>query len=201
MTISWHGFNYFKLKNGGHSLIFNPYSLDKTTKMTKANADVILFSDPSKIAKAKVDKKAFIIDAQGEYEVADIFVYGLALNGNIIYYVIFEGIKIAFLGEFGHEELANSHLELVEGADILILPVGGGDLTNAKEATKIIRQVEPRVVIPSCHKAGSFKLKLEPVANFVKELSVKAQEEDKLKIKKNDLPQDDMKLFILNLQK
>lgn len=201
MTISWHGFNYFRLKNGEHTLVINPYALDKATKFSKAKGDVILFSDSSQVAKIKMDSDSFVIDSQGEYEVKDVFVYGKALNGNIIYYIIFEDIKIAFLGEFGHEELANSYLELVEGADILIVPVGGGDLTTAKEAAKIIRQVEPRIVIPSCHKAGSFKLKADDVLDFIKEISTKPEIEDKFKIKKKDLPQDDMKLIILNLQK
>jgi len=200
MTISWHGFNYFQLKNPNSSLIFNPYSLDRVTKFSKAKAELILFSDPGQVAKAKFNADTFLIDSPGEYEVKDVFVYGKALNGNIIYYVIFEGIKVAFLGEFGHEELANSHLELVEGADILILPVGGGDLTTAKEAGRIIRQVEPRIVIPSCHRAGSFKLKVDPVTDFIKELGLKAEEIDKFKVKKNDLPQEDMQLIILQKQ-
>lgn len=200
MTISWHGFNYFKLKNSKTSLIFNPYALDKATKFSKANAEMILFSDPKKMTGAKINNKAFVIDSPGEYEVQDTFVYGKQLNGNIIYYVVFEGIKIAFLGEFGHDELANSHLELVEGADVLILPVGGGDLTTAKEAGKIIRQVEPRVIIPSCHKAGSFKLKADPVADFIKEIGLKPEEIDKYRFKKKDLPQEDMKLIVLQKQ-
>jgi L-ascorbate metabolism protein UlaG (beta-lactamase superfamily) len=201
MTISWHGFNYFKLKTTTNSLIFNPYGLDKVTKFSKANADLILFSDPSQIAKAKLNKEAFVIDSPGEYEVNNIFVYGRDIKGNIIYYVVFEGIKIAFLGEFSHGDLSNGDLELVEGADILILPVGGGDLTTSKEASKIIQQVEPRIVIPSCHKAGSGKLKADNVADFVKEFGVKPEEEDKYKIKKKDLPQEDVRLVILKAQK
>lgn len=200
MIISWHGFNYFKLKNTNSSLILNPYGLDKTTKFSKAKAEIILFSDPSKITEAKFNSDAFVIDSPGEYEVQDVFVYGKQLNGNIIYYIVFDDIKVAFLGEFGHEELSNSHLELVEGADILIIPVGGGDLTTAKEAGKIIRQVEPRIVIPSCHKAGAFKLKVDPVEDFVKELGLKAEEIDKFKVRKNDLPQDEMKLIVLQKQ-
>lgn len=201
MIISWYGFNYFKLKNTSHSLIFNPYGLDKVTKFSKANADIILFSDPSQIAKAKFNKEAFVVDSPGEYEISDVFVYGREIKSNIIYYIVFEGIKIAFLGEFGHDDLSNGDLELIEGADILILPVGGGDLTTAKEATKIIQQVEPRLVIPSCHKAGSGKLPVDNVADFVKEFGVKPEEEDKYKIKKKDLPQEDIKLIILKSQK
>ena len=62
MTISWHGFNYFKLKNTSHSLIFNPYGLDKVTKFSKVNADIILFSDSSQIAKTKLNKEGSITD-------------------------------------------------------------------------------------------------------------------------------------------
>jgi len=201
MTISWHGFNYFKLKNTAHSLIFNPYPLDKVSKLPTANASLVLFSDPSQTAKTKVNKEAFVIDSPGEYEVSDIFVYGREFKKNIIYYVTIEGIKIAFLGEFGHDVLANGDLELLEGADILILPVGGGELTTAKEASKIIQQVEPRIVIPSCHKAGTGKLKTDDVSDFIKEFGVKPEEEEKYKIKKQDLPQEDIKLIILKPQK
>jgi len=201
MIISWHGFNYFKLKNNTHSLIFNPYGLDKVTKFSKTNADIILFSDPSQIDQAKINKEAFVVDSPGEYEISDIFIYGREIKGNIIYFVIFEGIKIAFLGEFAHDDLANGDLELIEDCDILILPVGGGDFTTAKEASKIIQQVEPRIVIPSCYNPGSGKLKVDKVDVFVKEFGVKPEEEDKYKIKKKDLPQEDIKLIILKLQK
>ena len=201
MTISWYGFNYFKLKDISHSLIFNPYGLDKVTKFSKVNADIILFSNPDQIAKAKLNKDSFIVDSPGEYEVSGVFVYGRKVKDNIIYYIVFEGIKIAFLGEFGHDDLSNGDLELIEGADILILPVGGGDLSTAKEASKIIQQVEPRIVIPSCYKEGSGKLKADSVADFIKEFGVKPEEEEKYRIKKKDLPQEDIKLIILKAQK
>ena len=201
MQISWQGFNYFKVYNSRQTLIFNPYSLDKTTKFGKAKADVVLFSNPKNITRTKLHEQAFVIDLPGEYEVSDIFIYGQSINGNIIYLVSFEGIKIAFLGEFGHVGLTDDDLELVEGADILILPVGGGDFTTPKEAVKIIGQVEPRIVIPSCHKSGMGKLKAESINVFIKEFGVKPEEFDKLKISKKELPQEDVKLFILKPQK
>ena len=201
MIISWHGFNYFKLKDNEHSLVLNPYALDKDSKFSLVNADVILFSDPNQVAKTKFNKEAFVVDSPGEYEVSDIFVYGRNIKGNIVYYVVFEDIKIAFLGEFSHDDLSNTDLELIEGADILILPVGGGDFTTAKEATRIIQQVEPRIVIPSCYRAGSGKLKVDDVSSFIKEFGVKPEEEEKYKIKKKDLPQEDVKLIILKPQK
>lgn len=197
MLISWLGFNYFKLQNNEHSLIFNPYSLDKVTKMSKAKADIILFTDPSKVAQAKVEETAFMVTSPGEYELKDIFIYGYAIEDKIVYSVTMEDINIVFLGEFNHQELSNGDLELIEGADILILPVGGGDLTTAKEANRIINQVEPRVVIPSCYALSGFKFKAEKIDSFIKEFGVKPEEMDKFRIKKKDLQAEDVKLIIL----
>ena len=201
MQILWEGFNYFKLQNSQQTVLLNPYSLDKNISFSKIKADLALFSDPKYLELAKVKDEAFVIEAPGEYEVNEIFVYGHKINGQIIYLINFEDIKIAFLGEFGHQVLSEKDLELIEGADILILPVGGGDLTTAKEAVKIISQVEPRIVIPSCHQDGIGKLNADSVSLFVKEFGVKPETMDKLKISKKDLPQEDVKLIILEKQK
>ncbi|RJQ34297.1 hypothetical protein C4566_02335 [Candidatus Parcubacteria bacterium] len=200
MTISWHGFNYFKVKNTDHTLVFNPYSLDNVTKVAKTKADVVLFSDKSKLAQAKYDDDAFVLDTPGECEIHDIFIYGRKVSGQLIFQVTMEDIKIVFMGEFGHQELNNGDLEFIKATDILILPVGGGDFCTAKEANKIISQLEPRIVIPSCHKAGAGKLKLDSIEDFVKEFSVKPEQTDKLRIKKKDLPQEEVKLVVLSPQ-
>jgi len=200
MVISWQGFNNFKLKNTSKSVILNPYNLDGKTKLSKSKTDIVLFSNPKKIKESKIDKDAFIISGPGEYEVQDIFIYGREIEDNIIYYIVFDDVKIAFLGEFGHTELSDKDLDLIEGVDILILPVGGGELTNGKEAVKIINQVEPRIVMPSCYKAGSFDLDVDDLSVFIKEFGVKEENEDKLKIAKKDLPQDELKLITLNIK-
>jgi L-ascorbate metabolism protein UlaG (beta-lactamase superfamily) len=197
MLISWLGGNYFKLQSNEHSLIFNPYSLDKVTKVAKAKADIVLFTDPSKLAQAKVEETAFVIASPGEYELKDIFIYGYELQGKIVYEVTMEDIKIIFLGEFDHQELENGDLELVEGADILILPVGGGDLTTAKEASRLINKIEPRIVIPSCYAISGSKFKADKIDVFKKEFGVSAEEVDKFRIKKKDLITEDVKLIIL----
>ncbi|MFA5127209.1 MAG: MBL fold metallo-hydrolase [Patescibacteria group bacterium] len=200
MVITWHGFNYFKIQNSHHSIALNPYALDGATSYGKVKAEVVIFSDPSKKAGCKIDPEALVIDSAGEYEVKDIFVYGRPINGQIIYLLIFEDMRIAFLGEFGHQELTDKDLELIEGADILILPVGGGNLANAKEANNILGQVEPRVVIPSCFAVKGSKFKADNVADFIKEFGIKEEVLDKFKVQKKDLPQEDVKLIVLQAQ-
>ncbi|MBP9802304.1 MBL fold metallo-hydrolase [Patescibacteria group bacterium] len=201
MHISWQGFNYFRLQNNQITILFNPYAWDDNTTFSKVKADLVLFSDPKHFAANKVSEQAFIISSPGEYEVKDVFVYGQQLNGANIFLLSFEDVKIAFLGEFGHQTLSTKDLELIEGCDILILPIGGGELTTAKEAAKIINQVEPRVVIPSAFAGSVGKLSADPLDLFLKEFGVKAQEEEKFKVTKKDLPQEDIKLVVLKAQK
>ncbi len=201
MIISWQGFNNFKLKNTKTSIVLNPYNLDKKTKLRKLKTDIVLFSNSKKIKESKIDKESFIISSPGEYEVRDVFIYGREIDNNIIYYIMFDDLKIAFLGEFNNKELKNEDLELIEGSDILILPVGGGELTNSKNAVKIISQVEPRIVIPSCYKAGTFNLETEDLSVFVKDFGIKPEKLDKFKISKKDLPQNELKLITLSINK
>lgn len=201
MHITWQGFNYFRIQNPQVTILLNPYSLEKGATFNKVKSDIALFTNPKEFIANKISDDAFVIDAPGEYEVKDVFVYGRQINGAVIYLLTFEDVKIAFLGEFGHEPLSDKDLELVEGADVLILPVGGGDLTTAKEAVKIINQVEPRIIVPSCFQPGMGKMKVDNIDLFIKEFGVKAQEEEKLKIVKKDLPQEDMQLVVLKPQK
>lgn len=200
MVITWHGFNYFKIQNSHHSIVLNPYALDGSASSSKVKGEVVIFSDPKQKANCKIDPEAMVIDSGGEYEVKDIFIYGRPINGQIIYLIIFEDMRIAFLGEYGHQELTDKDLELVEGADILIVPVGGGDLTNAKEANRILGQVEPRIVIPSCFAIKGSKFKADNVADFIKEFGIKEEVLDKFKVQKKDLPQEDVKLIVLQAQ-
>lgn len=192
MTITWQGDNYFKLKTANITVVLNPYSLDKKVSSSKVKGELVLFTDATYVAKTKLDSECFVINGPGEYENKGVFVYGRQINGNVVYLLITEEIKIAFLGEYGHTELSDSDLELLEGSDILILPVGGDELTTAKEAGKIIRQVEPRIVLPSCFKGAQ-------LTDFIKEIGVKPEELDKFSIKKKDLPQEEIKLVVLKV--
>jgi L-ascorbate metabolism protein UlaG (beta-lactamase superfamily) len=83
------------------------------------------------------------------------------------------------------------------GVDILMIPVGGNDSLDAKKAVEVVSQIEPRIVIPMHYAATGIKVALDSVEKFIKELGIKPREEEKLKISKKDLPQEDMELVIL----
>jgi len=212
MTIFWLGQAAFKIVDKEVTVAIDPY--DKIgLKMPKFQADILLIthdhSDHNFIEAIKGEP--FVIDSQGEYEVKNVFIYGLpayhdnkegAESGKITVYVIeMEGMKIAHLGDIGQESLTDEQLEELEGVDILLIPVGGEETINGTGAVKIISQIQPRIVIPMHYKIPGLNMKLEPVDKFLKEFGVSAPEKmEKLKISKKDLPQEETKIIILDKQ-
>jgi L-ascorbate metabolism protein UlaG (beta-lactamase superfamily) len=77
--------------------------------------------------------------------------------------------------------------------------VGGKYTINAAKAVEVISQIEPRIVIPMHYKIPGLKADVDGVEKFIKELGLKPRNEEKLKISKKDLPQEDMELVVLGI--
>lgn len=136
-----------------------------------------------------------IIDSPGEYEVGDFTIRGVAATRNIdtaeqeklstIYRVECSDVKIAVIGNVA-PVLDEEQLEAIGMVDILVLPVGGGGYTlDATSAVAIVRQVEPKVVIP-VHYADSglrYEVPQDTLEVFTQELSVPVESITKYKLK------------------
>ena len=85
--------------------------------------------------------------------------------------------------------LNDKESEKVNGVNILLIGVGGGDFTETKSAVELINQIEPTLVIP---------MYKENIEEFVKEEGVAEQGTDQLKIQLADLSQEERKIVILN---
>ncbi|MDP3970965.1 MAG: MBL fold metallo-hydrolase [bacterium] len=196
MQIQWLGLASFKIQTKNSVIITDPYSDSSGLIMPKSKADIILVSDTQNALANNVKRlsgDSFLITGPGEYEVKHSFVYGIPAK-NTIYLIEDEDIKIAFLGLLD-SDLKDKHLESIEGADILLLPVG--TLTK-EQRTILISQVEPKVIIPYLYKQPKVKQSLEPLETFLKEMGIKDTEPiDKYSIKKQNLPQEETIVTIL----
>jgi L-ascorbate metabolism protein UlaG (beta-lactamase superfamily) len=77
----------------------------------------------------------------------------------------------------------------IDGVDVLLIPVGGVSTIDAVQAAQIVRQLEPKVVIPMHYKTDALKRELETADRFLKEMGVKeAVPQPKLTVTKNSLP-------------
>jgi len=214
MIITWLGQSCFKIQDKigpeGITLVTDPFDKTVGLKPPSFEADIITVShdhyDHNNVKTIRGNP--FIINGAGEYDVRGVMIEGVesyhddkqgSLRGkNIIYRIEMDDITIIHLGDLGHV-LENKELERLVGADILLIPAGGVYTLEAKKAVDVVSQIEPRIVIPMHYKIKGLKVDIDSVDKFVKELGLKPTQEEKLKINKKDLPQEDMELVVLNL--
>lgn len=215
MIITWNGHSCFKIESDKSSIVTDPYGDEYGLKLPRLSADIVTSSHDHndhnniKAVKAANSEDAngpFVINGPGEYEIKDTFVYGIPSwhddkkgterGANIIYRIEMEGMSIAHLGDLGHM-LEQEQIEKLEGIDILMIPVGGNYTIDGKQATQIISQLEPRIVIPMHYSIKGLKAKIDGLDPFCKEIGVCPPERvAKFKIAKKDLPQEDLKVVI-----
>lgn len=197
MQIQWAGLASFRIQTSHAVIVTDPFSDTTGLIMPKLKADIVLVSDTHNTLCNNVKRlsgEGKIIAGPGEYEIKNTFVYGVPAT-NTLYLIEDDNISIAFLGTLDNG-LTDDQLEKLEGADILLLPVG----TLSKEQRAIVvSQLEPRVIIPYLFKQPKVKQSLEPVETFLKEMGVKkADPIEKYVIKDKDLPQEDTQVVLLS---
>jgi len=125
---------------------------------------------------------------------------GKERGSNTIYLIEMEGIKICHLGDIGQTKIDNAQLEIIDGVDILMIPVGGIFTINGEEAADLINQIEPKIVIPMHYKIPGLSIKLEGLEEFLKEMGVAKKETvDKLTIKKKELSEEETEVVIMKI--
>ena len=173
MVITYHGAGSFKVQSGNTSIVVDPIS-------ERLKPDVFLKTATPFPADTT---EANEVSGPGEYEIKEVSIKGIQLleesTPKLIktaYAVTVEHITLGFLGEIAKMPDAEFS-EKLGNIDILILPVGKPYL-DAESAAKLVKQIDPRIVIPSFTKNPK---------DFFEELGQKAESSDKLTIKKKEL--------------
>lgn len=197
MVISYFGAEFFKVQFGDLTLAFNPISKDSKLKGAKFGSDIVLVSkndvDLNGIEQVAFgEKKPFVVEGPGEYEVRDVrirgFQSGLDSKGrhNTIYSVALEGMNLLFLGALPKKDLPADTKEALPDVDVLFVPIGGDEVLTGAEAEKLSVALEAKIVIPMHY--GDDKAGQALLTDFLKEGgNEKAERVDKLTLKKKDL--------------
>lgn len=207
MEIHFLGHACFQIRGKRATLITDPYHPSIGLKLPKISADIITVShehdDHNYIEAVNGTArrpKPFVIKGPGEYEVADVSIFGIssfhdASKGskrgkNTIYVIEMDGLKLVHLGDLGHF-LNEKQLEEINGVDILFIPVGGVYTLDARQAAEQVKKVQPRIAIPMHFKLAKLTLDLASVDDFLKELDEeKIQSLDRLVISCDRLPEE-----------
>lgn len=196
MTISWYGEACFLLESGGVRILIEPPQKESGINPPRLKSDVLIYSHEITGDSPRSSEETFVIDSPGEYEIKGVNIQGIADNENIIYNIKMDDIKISHLG-FANKKFDNEKSAELDDPDIVLVPAGGGEILDAKEAMNVINQLEPNIAVPMLYGVKGLKIKREPLLPFLKESEAKESPQQKLTIKKKDLTEEETRIVIL----
>ena len=207
MVITYHDGQCFKITHGDITIVFDPIAKEsKHFTSVKFGADIALVSmrHPNFNGTKEVtygNKEPFVIDGPGEYEVGEVTVRGFgvrteydgSIRYNTVYQVGVDGMTIVFLGSLANpEQLDTSILGELGTIDVLFTPIGGGDVLEVPQASKLAVKLEANCVIPMHYDATALKAFLE------EESAEGVTLVDKITLKKKDVAEMTGSIVVLN---
>ncbi len=201
MEITWYGLSCFRLAERGlASVVTDPYPDEYGYVLPRPRAHIVTVSGDDAARNAiKAPRGPFrILDGPGEYEIKGVFVLGVALvdarnrdtmaTRNIIFVFEYGGLTVCHLGGLDHVP-SPSQIEALGAIDVLLTPVGGGDLIGPAQAAEVISMLEPRLVVPMHYHTGPCKIKLPHVNTFLQEMGVdNVEPAEVLQVSRSTLP-------------
>jgi L-ascorbate metabolism protein UlaG (beta-lactamase superfamily) len=164
MDLQFHGANCLSINFKGTRLVIDDNLAELGAKSILKAEDVALYTGSHKPVTARI-----MFDGPGEYEVADVSVIGIAAR--------------AHMDE--DDKKSATMFKLIVG------PVGGNGYTvDPVGALKLIKEIEPKLVVPSHYadKALKFEVPQQELGNALKELAMEPKETvAKLRLKPGEL--------------
>lgn len=162
MEFQYFGGNCVRINTKNATFVVDDNLSDLGAKSIIKPDDVALYTYlPAKPAEARL-----VITDPGEYEVSEVSIFGIAARAHMdepgkktatIYKLQYEDTRVAVLGHI-YPDLTEDQLEEIGTIDILITPVGGSGYTlDGAGALKLIKNIEPKFVIPTHYEDKGLK--------------------------------------------
>ena len=198
MQLLWFGQRCCRLESKEGTVLIDPFGKEVGLRGPRLRGDIILSS--TGIVPGQPEEGSFVITNPGEYERRGISVRGIrsyrddsegSERGlNTIFVLKIEDVRICHLGALGQAQLTNDQLSAIGSVDVLLVPVGGHDVMDAKAAVQVITQIEPKIIVPIQYAMSGSPYKADKVDVFVKAIGLDAEKVEKLKLAKKTLPSE-----------
>ena len=210
MDITWIGHAAFRVRSGNKTLIMDPFPPELGLRIPppQAQADLVTqsSSDPLHSALGAVSGEPIALDGPGEYEAAGMHLRGLRTTRrtqegepqqwNTVFSAQAEGIVFCHLGN-PDRLLTNREVDALGSPHVLMAPVGSDTGLSAADVVEIVRNVEPRIVIPMLYAHSGNRHPLRELGPFLHELGVREPEaQPRLTVTRANLP-DDTQVVVL----
>lgn len=205
MELQYRGANCLVLKTKGGILITDPIVPGLKVDISRANI-IALTSQYDNLPKFRDDQ--LVIDMPGEYESKRISVRGIATRGHMdeegkqsvtMLKIRISDVWVLVTGHI-YPELSDEQLETIGNVDVLCIPVGGNGYTlDSEGATKIIRMIEPKIIVPTHYsdKAIKYEVPQGDLKKFLDDLGAVFNEENKLEIKSGNVLPEQLSVITL----
>jgi L-ascorbate metabolism protein UlaG (beta-lactamase superfamily) len=180
MKIQWFGHSCFLITSSdGKRVLTDPFSPGIGYTVPSVEADVVIVthshSDHNNVSAAKGDPE--IVKTEGESSAVGISFLGVSSfhddsggsqrGKNIIFVWEMDGVRLAHLGDLGQQELTADQVAEIGKVDLIFIPVGGNYTIDAKQATKVMEQLSPKLVFPMHYKTDVVNLPIASVDGFL----------------------------------
>lgn len=204
MYLYFLGESGFKIKTERATIIIDPPHKKTGLSQATLSGDIVIIShtmetDAARVPGTEARAKPFLINSPGEYETRGVCVYASpGKNGTVLSLIKADDLSVAHLAGIS-EALDDKTLELFEGAEIALVPVGGRGVLSPKLADEVVSQIDPHIVIPMNFAIPKLTTPRDPVDAFLAEMGAKGlHAESSLYITKEKLPQEETKVVLLS---
>lgn len=155
MDMQFYGANTIVLSSKANRVIIDDNLTTLGAKSVTKDGDICLFTAGS--GQVSGEPK-IVIDMPGEYEVSNISIFGLQTRAHMdednkrsatMYKITWGDTRVLVTGHV-FPKLSDNELESIGIVDVMFVPVGGNGYTlDASGALQMIKQIEPKIVIPT----------------------------------------------------
>lgn len=205
--IEYKGGNSIHIATKKVNLVFDPKASLVGLKDVIIKDSIELLTDIR--FKVENNDAKLVISTPGEYGVGDVDIVAIAVQSSfdddkskssVVYKLNIGEHRLAVIGNI-NENLSEDQLEKIGTVDILIIPVGNNGYTlDSVGATKIIKNIEPKIVVPIHFDDGKSKYEVpqDKIDVFIKEINLSHETTSKLKIKNGYAYPSTMSLIVLD---
>ncbi len=199
MVINWYGEACFKVVSGALTLVSDAFEAGTGLTPPRFRADILLKTGPFGDYVSEKESEGRSILGPGEYEVKGVHITGAPAGESAVYAAKMEEMKLGFLGELATANIPADTMEMLRNCDILFVPAGGKPHIAQDDAVKLIKKLEPKIVLLSCIETPGLKRKAGDVMTFEKALGQKVAVEEKLTIKAKEMTWEGTRYFALKI--
>ena len=195
MDLQFYGANCISVAYKGARLVVDDNLAEMGAKSVSKAEDVALFTS----SEHPVVNARLVFDGPGEYEVSDISIIGIPARAhmdeagkmNATMFKLIAGDQSLLITGHIYPELSEKQLETIGLVDAMVVPVGGNGYTvDPGGALTLIKEVEPKLVVPTHYNDKSLKFPVpqQNLGDALKEMSMEPKETAaKLRLKPAEL--------------